>query len=130
VGGGSGGGYSSSTAGVNDNASELTGAFPLTKSGSFGEAGRGKVRVIVSDNPSLDGKKFFDIAAKGGKVTQIVFEKGPKSGQFKGWKASFPNGDVVTYRPETKSSKNPGIQLTVGPGRIKSQKIHFEKKEK
>lgn len=130
MGGGRGGGYSSHTGGIENNASALMGAFPLTKSGYFGESGKGKARVVFSENPNLDGKKFFAMASQGAKVTKVVFNKGPNSGQVKGYKASFPNGDFVTFRPATKTSQNPGVQLTVSSGRFKSQKIHFEKKDK
>lgn len=130
MGGGRGGGYSSNSTGVHNNSSELLGAYPITKSGYFGVAGEGKVRIISSDNPTIEGKKFFDIASKGGKVTKLVYENGPRAGQVKGYKTSFPNGDFVTFRPSTKTSKNPGVQLTVSAGQFKSQKIHFEKKDK
>lgn len=130
MGGGRGGGYSSNNKGVHNNSSELAGAFPVTKSGFFGVPGNGKARIVLSDNPKLDGKKFFDIASKGGTVTKVFFENGPKAGQLKGYKATFPNGDFVTFRPSTKTSKNPGVQLTISAGPFKSQKIHFEKKDK
>ncbi len=130
MGGGAGGGYSSSTAGLHDNAAALAGAFPMTKSGYFGMAGLGKARLIFSDDPAADGLKFFTIASKGAKITQLFHDEGPKPGRVKGLKASFPNGDFVTFRPTTATSKNPGVQLTVNSAPFKSQKIHFEKKGK
>ncbi len=97
-------------------------------SGYFGKATNPKntfVRIIESDDPAATGKDFYDKIAHGAIVEKLDNGKGEI--------ASLQDGTIITFRPTTKSDTNPGIQINISQssddGGLKSQKIHFEKKE-
>ena len=83
------------------------------------------VRIIESDDPAAAGKDFYDKIAHGGIIEKLDNGKGEK--------VSMQDGTIITFRPTTKSDTNPGIQINISQssddGGLKSQKIHFKKKE-
>jgi hypothetical protein len=121
MGGGRGGGYSdSSSEQVASNFRSLETRFGPPSSGRYGTPGSSKsVRRISSTDPDATAKEFFDIASRGGKVTEI------KPGVYR---AKFKNGTYITYRKSSKSDGSPAI--TINPGEksqhsIRPHKIHF-----
>lgn len=97
----------------------------LYHDGYFGVRGNGKqVRIIYSDDPAFTGKDFYDKIAYGG------IEKDLENG--KGKITKMADGTVITFRPTTKSDDNPGVDINIeyssNHGKLKKQKIHFERK--
>lgn len=111
---------------LEDNLSHLTERFPLTSSGYFGKAGKGRkhTRNIESDNPARTAAEFAAIASAN-PVSSITIEG-------KGMIYRMRDGSIVTHRYFSSSKdKSPVVEIKVkNISGIKSQKIHFTKKGK
>jgi hypothetical protein len=120
MGGGTGGGYSTSPGGLSSNVKSLAAKYPLDSEGKFGQPGRGKgTRHVLSNNPEGTGKEFFDKLSAGSKVKDL--DKG------KGKIGTFPDGSTVVYRPVSSSDGSPAMNLVIkGPSGL-DYKIHFVK---
>ena len=108
----------------NDNIKSLSKSYKYNPySGKFGGKGKNS-RVIKSNNPIEDSKKFFQKISKGGVKSKLSNGKGDR--------VDFYDGTTITYREvtSTKDSLAVDIKVTVkSNGGISTQKIHFVKEE-
>lgn len=120
MGGGTGGGYSTSPGGLSSNIKSLAAKYPTDSEGKFGKPGRGRgTRQVPSSDPKRTGKEFFDKLSVGSKVKDL------KNG--KGKIGTFSDGSTVVYRPVSTSDGSPAMDLVIkGPSGL-DYKIHFVK---
>lgn len=110
---------------LTDNLPELKKHFKTTPEGYFGTEGSStNVRRIASDDPLATAKKFFKIATKG-----AVETRHPKEGMTL---CKMKDGSTVSIRVTSSSDGTPAVDIKIDKsveGQIKTQKIHFVKKE-
>ncbi|MCQ2411914.1 MAG: hypothetical protein MJ057_03065 [Sphaerochaetaceae bacterium] len=84
-------------------------------------------RTHLSSDPVDSAKRLFRILGRGG--VQVPIRN--RDGIIKGWKRIMKGGDVITYRPRESSDGSTvvDINITSNHSGVKSQKIHFYKKE-
>lgn len=111
---------------LDDNIINLTSKFPITSKGYFGRPGKGRkhTRNIESDNPARTAAEFAGIASRG-LVSAVPIEG-------KGMIYRMRDGSVISHRYISSSKDgSPVVELQVkNTPRVKSQKIHFVRKEK
>lgn len=120
MGGGTGGGYSTTPSNLSSNIQDLAAKYPLNSEGKFGKPGQGNnVQQVASSNPIATGNNFFDKLSTGGKVKDL------KNG--KGKMATFPDASTVVFRPVSSSDGSPALDIVIkGPSGL-DYKIHFVK---
>ena len=122
MGGGSGGGYSSSPSDLASNIDKLASKFQLNGAGKFGKPGRGNVQIIESKDPLGTGSLFFQKLGDGGKVSDLANGKGKIS--------TFKDKSTVVFRPVSSSDGSPAISIMLkGPSGL-DYKIHFVQEKK
>ena len=115
---------------VDYNAHKMRKKYSTTKGGYFGEKGKSKgkaskkepVRVIRSKNQFATANDFYSKISKGGK------EKSLSNGHGK--QKIMKDGGRVVYREKTSTPDSPAVNLSEMQGKVKNQKIHFEKEKK
>lgn len=115
---------------VGYNAHKMRREYPMTKSGYFGEKGKSKgkaskkepVRVIQSKNQFETANDFYLKISKGGKETRLSNGHGKQK--------IMKDGGRVVYREKTSTPDSPAVNLSEMKGKVKNQKIHFEKENK
>lgn len=94
------------------------------KSGYFGDKGRRSgIRRLESDCPVRQAHDFFKLLTKGGRIDSLP--------NGKGWRVDLKDGTVVTLRDHS-SDGSPSMRIDISRkynGRVKTQKIHFIKRE-
>ena len=98
---------------------ESTGYF-----GEKGQSSQNKVRNIVSDNPSVTAKEFYDMIANGGLEKELPNDKGVKT--------DMADGSTIIFREISSSDGSPAVDINITKtdsvtGNLKTQKIHFVK---
>ena len=106
---------------VDYNAYKIRRKYPTTKGGYFGERGKNS-RVIYSQNHVKESKQFYSKISKGG------IEKTLKNGH--GVQKTMKDGGRVIYREKTSTPNSPAVDLGEMQGKIKNQRIHFERRKK
>lgn len=106
---------------VDYNAYKIRKEYPLNEYGYFGKKGKGKSRVIYSDNHDKDAKHFYSKIGKGGKRELLLNGHGEQR--------TMKDGGKVIYRKITSTPNSPAISLGNMKGRVKNQKIHFVNRE-
>ncbi len=114
---------------VDYNAHKNRKKYPTTKGGYFGEKGKSKgkaskkepVRVIRSKNQFATANDFYSKIGNGGK------EKPLSNGHGK--QKIMKDGGRVVYREKTSTPDSPAVNLSEMKGKVKNQKIHFEKEK-
>lgn len=114
---------------VDYNAHKMRRKYPTTKSGYFGEKGKSKgkaskkepVRVIRSKNQFVTANDFYSKIGNGGN------EKPLPNGH--GRQKIMKDGGRVVYREKTSTPDSPAVNLSEMKGKVKNQKIHFEKEK-
>lgn len=114
---------------LGENAASLKESYKFNpNSGYFGEPGKSSnnhVRNIESEDPLKTSKDFYEKAAYGGKETPL------KNGE--GVITIMKDGTVIVFRETSHSDGTSAIDINIKSpkdnGGIKSQKIHFVKKE-
>ena len=76
MGGGTGGGYSTSPSDLSTNIQNLAAKYPLNSQGKFGKPGIGKSQHVASNNPLATGNEFFQKLSVGGKIKDLANGKG------------------------------------------------------
>jgi hypothetical protein len=99
----------------------MTKKYPLTAQGYFGRQGKGNARVIVSNDQNQEAKCFYAMISKGGEETALPNGHGRQT--------TMKYGGVVVYRGKTSTPNSPAVSLSKMKGKIKNQKIHFEKEQ-
>lgn len=103
--------------------------YPLNEQGYFGKKGKSKgkpgqkqvVRVIESRNQYKTAKDFYSKISKGGKENPLLNGRGERK--------DLADKTAIVYREKTGSINSPAVSLnTPKNSKVKSQKIHFEKK--
>lgn len=117
---------------ISSNLKSIKKNFGMTDSGyiakKYKDKGPSDRRTFLSKDPINSAKRLFRTLGRGGIQKPI---KG-KDGVIKGWTRIMKGGDIITYRPRKSSDGSTVIDIniiskhTVG---VKSQKIHFYKKE-
>lgn len=107
---------------VEHNAQKMKKKYPLSEYGYFGEKGHGKSRVIYSDNHEKEAERFYSKISKGGKKQALPNGHGEHK--------TMRDGGKVIYRKKTLTPNSPAVNLGDMKGKIKNQKIHFEKRRK
>lgn len=107
-----------------ENLNRLSKIYSVTKGGYFGERGKSsRVRVISSTNQFKEAQKFWDILSKGGRISELPNKHGIR--------VDFEDYSYATYRVVTSTKDSPAVDIRVfRHDNIKSQKIHFIRKEK
>lgn len=114
---------------VDYNAHKMRRKYPLNEQGYFGEKGKSKgkpgqkqiVRVIESRNQYKTAKDFYSKISKGGEETPLPNGRGKRK--------DLSDKTAIVYREKTGSIDSPAVSLNVPKNsKVKSQKIHFEKK--
>lgn len=102
--------------------------YPINTSGYFGEIGKSNsvaIRQIFSDDPVKEAQSFYEKLSFGG-----IEENLPNG---KGKKTTLRDGTIIVYREKTSTPDSPAVEINVRyskeHGKIKSQKIHFERKK-
>lgn len=104
------------------NAKKAAKKYGLNKSGYFGDKGR-NCRLIYSDDPVKTSTDFYRTLSKGGKESKLNNGKGVQT--------VFEDGTRVVHRINTSTPGSPAVDITITKGSsVKSQKIHFKRKEK
>lgn len=104
---------------VGYNAHKMRKKYPTTKDGYFGVKGKSS-RVIYSKNHVKESKQFYSEISKGGKETSLPNGHGVQK--------TMRDGGKVTYREKTSTPNSPAVDLGKMQGKIKNQKIHFERR--
>lgn len=107
---------------VDYNAHKMRKKYPLTEHGYFGKKGKGDSRVIYSDRHEKEAECFYSKISKGGKKELL------KNGH--GEQKTMKDGGMVIYRRKTSTPNSPAVDLGKMKGKVKNQKIHFEKRRK
>ena len=114
---------------ISSNLKSVKRNFGLTNSGYIAQKFKNtpSKRTFYSNDPVDSAKRLFRTLGRGGIQTPIR----NKNGEVKGWKRTMKGGDVITYRPRESSDGSSVIDINITSGHtgIKSQKIHFYKKE-
>lgn len=114
---------------VDYNAHKMRRKYPLNEQGYFGKKGKSKgksgqkqvVRVIASGNQYRTAKDFYSKIGKGGKENPLPNGRGKRT--------DLSDKTAIVYREKTGSLNSPAVSLNVAENsKVKSQKIHFEKK--
>ena len=94
---------------------------------SFPINGASNRRTFVSKDPIDSAKRLFRTLGRGGVQKTIK----NKDGVIKGWTRTMKGGDVITYRPRESSDGSTVVDINIISKHtsVKSQKIHFYKKE-
>ena len=106
---------------VDYNAHKNRKIYPTTNGGYFGEKGKSR-RVIYSDNQYEESKRFYSKIGKGGEETPLPNKHGMQK--------TMKDGGRVVYREETSTIESPAVDLGLMKGKIKNQRIHFERRKK
>lgn len=111
---------------ISDNLASVTQKYPLTVDGLFGKAGH-RARIIESNAPVTTAYDFFNRLTDGyDMIKPIPYPDGSQ----KGCVAYMKDGAIVTVRKKSTSDGSPAVDINIkSPGRVKTQKIHFTKKE-
>lgn len=116
---------------VGYNAHKMRRKYPLNEQGYFGKKGKSKgkpgqkqvVRVIESRNQYKTAKDFYSKISKGGKEKPLHNGRGKRK--------DLSDKTAIVYREKTGSPNSPAVNLnTPKNSKVKSQKIHFEKKQR
>ena len=111
---------------LDENMAKLSSKFPVTSKGYFGQPGQGRkhTRNIESDNPARTAAEFASLASRNPVSTIPI--------QGKGMIYRMRDGSVISHRYVSSSKDgSPVVELKVkNASGVKSQKIHFVKKEK
>ena len=104
--------------------SGIVGALRLSR----GAVPREMVRKTVSYDPHLCTKPhFFNRLTDGDDMIKPIPYP---DGSQKGCVAYMKDGAIVTVRKKSTSDGSPAVDINIkSPGRVKTQKIHFTKKE-
>ena len=115
----------SSKSTLNNNIKNTQKIYPLTAGGYFGQKGK-NTRVIETDNPILESKRFCRLIGKGGKIDKLNNNKGIK--------ITLDDGTIISYRIITKTKNSPAIEINIKKciekTKVKTQKIHFIRRER
>ena len=106
---------------VDYNAHKMRKKYPTTKGGYFGKRGKGGARVIYSENQYKESNRFYSKISKGGRETSLPNEHGVQK--------TMKDGGRVVYRKKTSTPDSPAVDLGKMQGKIKNQRIHFERKK-
>jgi hypothetical protein len=105
---------------LSDNLTNLAKTYPLSSNGYFGKKGRGKARVIESDNPLKTAWNFAQTASYNSMNTTTISGKGII------W--TMKGGGRVVFRYYSSSDGTPVVELRVNNiNNLPDQKIHFTK---
>jgi hypothetical protein len=105
---------------VDYNAHKNKKRYPTTKGGYFGEKGNNR-RVIYSENQYKESKRFYSKIGKGGVETPLPNKHGVQK--------TMKDGGKVVYREKTSTKESPAVDLGQMQGKIKNQRIHFERRK-
>ena len=124
---------------INKNVEHVIAEFGPPKDKMFGEKikrVKKDIRTYFSDQPKDDAQRMWILLSRGavGYANQS-FQLGKDEKAFIRY-AFFSDGTRVTYRPRTKTSPFPAIQIGrhgeepsgLGPLKVALHKIHFKKK--
>lgn len=110
-----------------DNLKRTAESFSLNDEGYFGEIGKSNspwIREIKSDDVVKTALSFYDLIGFGG------IERELKNG--KGLISELKDGTCIVYRENTSTPNSPAVEINIrkskNHGKIKYQKIHFERK--
>ena len=106
---------------VDYNAHKNRKKYPTTEGGYFGEKGNSR-RVIYAENQYKESKNFYSKIGKGGVETPLPNKHGRQK--------TMKDGGRVVYREETSTKESPAVDLGLMKGKIKNQRIHFERRKK
>ena len=130
MGKGSGSGFHGTPGGngfhtFSDNLADLTGKYPLSTGGYFGEPSERKnssARIIQSESPLDTAWDFFQRASAGAERTTT---DGPGK-----YRAHLKDETIIMIREVSSSDGSPAVDIRiVSPHFVKTQKIHFTKGE-
>ncbi len=116
---------------ISSNLKSIKKNFGMTQSGyiarKYKENGATNRRTFISKDPVNSAKKLFRTLGNGGVQNPIK----NKDGVIKGWIRTMKGGDVITYRPRESSDGSTVVDINIISRHtdVKSQKIHFYKKE-
>lgn len=116
---------------ISSNLKSIERNFGMTQSGyiakKYKENGASNRRTFVSKDPVDSAKRLFRTLGRGGVQKPIK----NKDGVIKGWTRTMKGGDVITYRPRESSDGSTVVDINIFSKHtsVKSQKIHFYKKE-
>lgn len=105
---------------VDYNAHKMRRKYPTTIGGYFGEKGNNR-RVIYSENQYEESKRFYSKIGKGGVETPLPNKHGVQK--------TMKDGGRVVYRENTSTEESPAVDLGQMQGKIKNQRIHFERRK-
>ena len=111
---------------IDKNAHRMRKKYPLNKDGYFGNKGKSnqpKIRQIDCDDQYVVAKDFFESISFGGEVE-------PLDDIYVSRKV-LDNITSVILRERTSTPDSPAVDINVGnkASKVKSQKIHFERRK-
>lgn len=101
--------------------------FPISRNGYFGRKDHGTIRIIESEDPISTASLFFRKLGKGGAQRIFSNSKGHEV-----CLSVLADKTVISYRKITSTAGSPAVEITIHTPckcKIKTQKIHFIKKE-